>query len=405
MTDESNDEMQEDLRKALQLAVCKIVFDEDHKQGTRTSQSAISALTELTYQYATKSLVPDLHSFSTHANRKSTISPDDVALVLRKIEPDELESFKSSFCRGGGKGGSKNTTSYYENNGKRGATIAGRRRKRGETDVLSLSSSSSSSDDDDLGKKGSMVNGKQKGNYNRSIASSRRTSTTTAGRKSTERESLLSKFQLRPGASIGNKRIMDYDLSSSSDDDDILVKSPPKGVAKAKTATVEGTKPALNIRRSPNKLSLKAVPFRQRQKSLSKSSRGKNDRLLDSDSDSSDDDDDGSFLGTNTKKRPIEKPNQAANASSDQENEYDFENIDGDEDEDQIDTGNKNFSSKENSANRRGTPKQSQVAEALANLSSDSGMDEDSEDEVAMHTGKVAFSRRHRPRIESDDDD
>ena len=80
----TGDEM-EDLRKALQLAVCKIIFEEDREQGTRATQSAIAAMTELTFQYATKSLIPDLYTFSTHANRKSTICPDDVAVALRKL--------------------------------------------------------------------------------------------------------------------------------------------------------------------------------------------------------------------------------------------------------------------------------------------------------------------------------
>jgi hypothetical protein len=115
----------EDLRKALQHAVNKIIFAEDRIQNTRTSVSALDALTELTFQYATKSLIPDLYSFSTHANRKSTIVPDDVAMVLRKLPLDQLEEFKRNFCSSSGKvtANNKNTSKSNSNsnlNGKIG---------------------------------------------------------------------------------------------------------------------------------------------------------------------------------------------------------------------------------------------------------------------------------------------
>ncbi len=398
MTEGSNDEMLEDLRKSLQLAVCKIVFGEDRKQGTRTTQSAIAALTELTYQYATKSLVPDLYTFSTHANRKSTISPEDVALVLRKIQPDQLEAFKNNFCRGGGKGStsSKNATGqlYNENDGKRSTTTAGRRRKRSETDVLSLSSSSSSSSDESE----SMADGKRKRIIGRSSVSPRRTNTKSIGRKGTDRESLLNKFQLRsgPSASIAKKSALDYDTLSSDDDDSIVI-SPPKGLGNVKTGLVaekgttakkSGISPKLSLKRSPRK------------KEQSKSRR-KNDHFLYDDDDSTNDDD--SFLGRNAK-RTVEKvvdlQRQVAN-SSDRENES-KQNFDDDE----IGTGGNRLDSKKIGGIKHGSQKPSQVAEALANLSSDSGMEvDDSEDDNAMHAGKPAFSHRHRPRIESDDDE
>ena len=91
----------DDLRKSLQHAVSKIIFEEDRKHNTRTSPSAMSTLSELVFQYATKSLIPDLYAFSLHASRKSSITPDDVALVLRKLPSDQLEEFKMNFCTAG----------------------------------------------------------------------------------------------------------------------------------------------------------------------------------------------------------------------------------------------------------------------------------------------------------------
>ena len=88
----------DDLRKALQLAVSKIIIEADREHDTRTSHSAMSALSELVFQYATKSLIPDLYAFSSHANRKYVITPDDVALVLRKLPPEQLDLFRRNYC-------------------------------------------------------------------------------------------------------------------------------------------------------------------------------------------------------------------------------------------------------------------------------------------------------------------
>jgi len=171
---EASIEDSEDLRKALQHAVNKIIFAEDRIHNTRTSVSALDALTELTFQYATKSLIPDLYAFSTHANRKSTIVPDDVAMVLRKLPLDQLEEFKSSFCSsssssgGGGKVTATNKNSLKSNSNSNGkihsktkpitktksiTAAVGRRRKR--NDELSLSPSSSS--DDEYSSSGGML--------------------------------------------------------------------------------------------------------------------------------------------------------------------------------------------------------------------------------------------------------
>ena len=88
----------DDLRKALQLAVSKIIIEADREHDTRTSHSAMSALSELVFQYATKSLIPDLYAFSSHANRKYVITPDDVALVLRKLPSEQLDPFRRNYC-------------------------------------------------------------------------------------------------------------------------------------------------------------------------------------------------------------------------------------------------------------------------------------------------------------------
>ena len=399
MTDGGGDE--KELRKALQLAVCKIVFDEDRKVGTRSTQGAIAALTELTYQYATKSLVPDLYMFSTHANRKSTISPDDVALVLRKIDPDHLEAFQQQFYRGGGTGkayvGSKSTTANEKNpGGKR--TSPGRRRKRDETDVLLLSSSSSSSEDDDESVQNQNTGQKRKrssGALSRPIKTGAAVS--TIGRKSTKTESLLNKFLLRAEsrASAGNKRPMAYDLtSSSSEEDDDLQSKPPKSAKTSATgmgATTAG-------KSTTSKFSLQPIPFSKKEQS-NVSVRSKSKTFLDDDGDDDDstDDDDNFILGASKSTNRTKENNTSM---------IDLGKQDLDDDSDDSDDVGNNRSSTERK--NEIAPKQSQVAEALANLSSDSGMDEDESDEeneMRLDSGRKSSNNRHRPRIESDDDD
>ena len=437
----------EDLRKALQLAVCKIIFEEDREQGTRATQSAIAAMTELTFQYATKSLIPDLYTFSTHANRKSTICPDDVAVALRKLQPDQLEAFKRNFCRSGSKSSSSktnnNTTVSYntnEENGKRKATSVGRRRKRNEAEVLLLSSSSSSSDDDER-VTNNITDRKQNAashmptstlsttRRNCSKASSFPTkNTNTTGRKNTQRESLLNKFQLpsEPNA-------FEYNMSSTDDDD--IAKSPTRGLgmtkiarskaavaAKATTAQKSTTSQKFSLQGIQKRKSNDVLQSNKRSKSNSYS---KNTALLYDDDDSTDDDD---FVfpnrNTNTtkKKTAIENDRPVANRSSDQvnnstiyskTNQTKIQNLDDDDDDDHSKTSDDQHGNARNDGDDdiiidRGAPKQSQVAEALANLSSDSGMDEDDsedEDRIRINAGKSVSNSRHRPFIESDDDD
>lgn len=95
------------LAKALQFKVgtlCRQEEEQEHqnegstqnKHNFRMSQSAIAALTELTYHYATKCLGPDLVKFSQHGNRK-TINVEDVKLAARRNPNGVLDSLKN-YC-------------------------------------------------------------------------------------------------------------------------------------------------------------------------------------------------------------------------------------------------------------------------------------------------------------------
>lgn len=89
MSAPSNENEKEALMKALHHAAGKICRTEQQQSGgaenvtSQMSQSALSALTQMTYHYVTKCLTPDLLNFSSHAGRK-TITSDDVMLIARK---------------------------------------------------------------------------------------------------------------------------------------------------------------------------------------------------------------------------------------------------------------------------------------------------------------------------------
>jgi histone H3/H4 len=97
---ETDEQMNLNIRSALHFSIGQISLLEDQKDaattGVRMSAEAISALTELAYQYATTSLASDLVCFSQHASRR-TIHVDDVKLVARK-SPDRLLVALESFC-------------------------------------------------------------------------------------------------------------------------------------------------------------------------------------------------------------------------------------------------------------------------------------------------------------------
>uniref|UniRef100_A0A7S4KBQ9 Centromere protein S n=1 Tax=Odontella aurita TaxID=265563 RepID=A0A7S4KBQ9_9STRA len=92
------------VRSALHYAVGRICQEEESGQEdcAQMTSEAISALTELVYQYTTTSLANDLVSFSRHANRR-TITVDDVKLILRK-DPDGLLSSLDRLCESRGFG-------------------------------------------------------------------------------------------------------------------------------------------------------------------------------------------------------------------------------------------------------------------------------------------------------------
>eukprot|EP00536_Pseudo-nitzschia_multiseries_P011164 jgi/Psemu1/28049/gm1.28049_g len=419
--DRDNDGSRGDLRKALQHAVCQIIWEQDRQDNTRTTQSAIAALTELTFQYATKSLIPDLYAFSTHAGRKSTISSDDVALALRKLGPDRLEGFKRDFCSGNGnKTTSAKESSFavgvrnrkHEKMGKI-ASIPGSRRKSNQTEIQPLLSLSTSSEDEDGYGGSSDKKGIRKQN---SLAvslprkSSARTSNnnidtssplrnnqrnsigTTSYRKrsrtSNQTESLLNKFQVplsRHSGKSSNNRSFEDDSSSTDDDTEVSPLQKPKAMpkimspARVTTAAENSTSPALSLQRLQKK---------RHSKGLSKKSHhcGSRDSLLQQDDDNDsigDDDDDDDDLSPDEDSPAI----QRANAR------YSNLAIDAD-----------------TAKNREGSKPQSQVDEALANLSSDSGMDgneseNETDDDMLFEVGKNSSDRGHRPVIESDDDD
>lgn len=241
----------EDLRKALQHAIFKIILQEDRHHQTRTSMDAISALTELTFQYATKALVPDLYAFSTHANRRSTIAADDVALALRKLPPRQVDAFKSVFCRGGANasstdnntmnrnrtsdGTNKNATARRHSKSSRSTNnepSSASRRNRNEI-VLSLSSSSSSSAEDeendamDTGKRKSTNSKQNLPDRSKRVPSgkapSRSIGTLNQTATKEQRESLLSKFEL--ASNLDNDSYSPSSSSSMEDDDDDVHKA------------------------------------------------------------------------------------------------------------------------------------------------------------------------------------
>ena len=135
-----------DVRARLQMDILNVLMSEDRKHDTKTTPGAIRTLTELICQYVQHSLVPDLHSFSNHGNRKSTIAPEDVALILRKL-PDIQEQFQTKF---GGNVIDHNSNNHSSKRTKATTDYYHHRPMKATTANLPSSSSSSSSDDDSL---------------------------------------------------------------------------------------------------------------------------------------------------------------------------------------------------------------------------------------------------------------
>jgi histone H3/H4 len=274
----------EDLRKALQHSVLKIILQEDRLHQTRTSMDAISALTELTFQFAAKALVPDLYAFSTHANRKSTISAEDVALVLRKLPPRQMDAFKSVFCRSSGATANNTDSNTFNRNrtADESSNIAPTRRqpkssmtgpirepslatnRNRKEIVLSSSSSSSSSAAEEEENKG-MDAGKRKAIAikeklpERSKLAplrnphSRRIGTNNLATAKEQRESLLSKFALAPNldsdssSSSSSSSLMDDNISKARRNGGRLVSTASRNVRADSSRAIETAQSSVTV--------------------------------------------------------------------------------------------------------------------------------------------------------------
>jgi len=380
MNDTATDDS-EDFRKALQHIICKIIIEEDRAHDSRTTPSAISALTELTFQYATKSLIPDLYAFSTHANRKSTIAPDDVAMALRKLPLDQLEEFKMNFC------GSNKLNGKIDNKKKSSSTTtAGRRDKRNDKE-FELSSSSSSSSDDEIDE-GS--NNKSKNDRKQKIVSSIRTKnhrrksstisrtgtsgTTGVRRRNSNDNSVVSSPQKDTESILNIFQLPEIQNNSDSSTDEDITKS---------SAT-----PKLSLKSFHNNLQ------EQSKKRFKSTTNNRHEPLLvDTEGSATDDED----VNTTVIEIATRKPTNSTSTNNGNDHIIALDDSD--------DMGN-DFNSHHitNRHNKKtGTPKQSQVAEALANLSDDSGMDENNN--VNGDNNQIVIEPRHRPVIECSDDE
>ena len=167
-------------------------------------------------------------------------------------------------------------------------------------------------------------------------------------------------------------------------------------------------------------LSLKRIQNRQQSKVKSTSSThyGRNDPLLlDDDSDSTEDEDEypnkkltmPKSVHTNTVSHQTHQKKQLEIEADDDDisERYEFDYSAG-----QGGNARRQSSTDDSNTNREsdGAKPQSQVAETLANLSSDSGMDDngsenETEDELRVGFKKSASGSRNHPVIESDDED
>jgi histone H3/H4 len=206
-TSDKNDAMERDIRSALQMAILQIVIPEDRIHRTKTTMGAVRALTELVYQYTTKSLGADLHQFSNHANRKSTIAPEDVALVLRKL-PQLQEQLEQSIRK------------------KQTETINHAIRRKPHNKNTKRSSTAellSSSDDDESSRSTKMpaVKKTAQPKSNATAAATTRTATTSPTSKPTKPKTSVVLQKKVPSTYAGTKAKVDRLLGDSSSDDDL----------------------------------------------------------------------------------------------------------------------------------------------------------------------------------------
>lgn len=371
----------EDFRKALQHVICKIIFEEDRAHGTRTTPSAISALTELTFQYATKSLIPDLYAFSTHANRKSTIVPDDVAMVLRKLPSDQLEEFKMNFC-GGNKDGK------IDNKKKSSSTTTAGRRGKSNDKGMELSSSSSSSSDDENDEGG---NKKSKNDRKQQVVSNIRTK--NHGRKSST--TYRTCISGTPGVRRRNSNDNNGVSSIQKDKESIMnifqlseIRNNSDSSTEDEDITKSSATPKLSLKSFHNNLQ------EQSKKRFKSTTNNRHDPLLVDTAGSTTDDED---VNTSVIEVATRKPTNST--STNNGNDHIIALDDNDDMENDFNSHHPDNRHRK----KTGTPKQSQVAEALANLSDDSGMDENNN--VNGDNNQIVMKPRHRPVIESSDDE
>ncbi|KAL7553102.1 hypothetical protein ACHAWF_016354 [Thalassiosira exigua] len=250
--DEGDHEVDEalayDLRSALHLAIGRICRAEDdaEREGRTTgpafatSNEAISALTDLTYHYATSLLADDLVAFAEHAKRR-TVKADDVLLAARKDRgmlaelkrvvadhPDVYAETKKT--RAGGRSGrrgaasskGKRTASTGENAGKKAGSATRGSATGGRQSNLSFSLSSSSSSDEDIDDD-PLVMRRRKQQERRSLNKSRTSTDAGLGSKS-------------EGVGVPNDE--DKDAKSSGDDAfEFSATKSRKGANNAKSAS------------------------------------------------------------------------------------------------------------------------------------------------------------------------
>jgi histone H3/H4 len=392
-----------EFRKALQHAVCKIVLQQDRLRHTRTSPAAIHALTELTFQYAIQAMIPDLYAFSSHANRKSTISPEDVAMILRKLPQQQYQQFRLEFCtnkcshnnnsgRNGQKSGSISKTSVLAASSNNSNLVSGRKCNRGDALGLALSlspSSSSTSSDEETTDKFDIRERPRTWSSRQSKGAS---ATTASSRLSQKRKTPQPIFKLDD----------DDNLDNSDDESDVNVHLQPttvieskSGGGEAETATTHTSFTRVHAlkKRNTNKdpktnhtrINLHSYPSLE---GFSSSSSSESDDVIDD-----------SLLSDNYSKIQIKiKNNSSSNDSGNQ---------------------NRNTTRATDIQHTQGLPAKSQVQEALDNQTSDSGMDpvddHDVDDEVenelfygtkqAKSLGDFRQKRRRLVIQENDEDD
>lgn len=255
-----------DVRASLQMAILQIVITQDRIHRTRTDTGAVRALTELVYQYATNRLAPDLYQFSNHANRKSTITVDDVALVLRKV-PHLQEQFMENVNATIRSPKTKDLNPNRQRSNSRtenteSATIA--RPKSSERQLL-LSSSSSSDDEVSI----NLPNKNSEKRRPIAFPRARSTSSSLAKRKEAPLPPVALKKKKKLSTVAETAAALDNLLNDSSSSDDGIPdfmkrKTPAKAATSAAATTASRTDLEVDsTRSSPPRKSQSSSPKRK----------------------------------------------------------------------------------------------------------------------------------------------